>query len=153
MSEALVDLGTVNAPSGVLVLGIAGRIDQWRVAGDAALLEAWTGMDDEPHDGLTDVFSWGLYAVGRTHCLARPPPCAGLMVSVDKHTDLHRFRRAEWHHPLHVGAIDVGPCQVLGIEWDQGDHSMRHRGERAAGQVHPVIVHLNAPLTHCLCMS
>ncbi|WP_231978141.1 hypothetical protein [Streptomyces sp. TLI_053] len=62
----------------------------------------------------------------------------GLMVSVDKHTDHHRFRRAGWHHPLRAGAIEVGGCRVLGIGWDEGDHSMRHRGERAAGQVYPV---------------
>ncbi|MEV5971933.1 hypothetical protein [Streptomyces sp. NPDC051921] len=62
----------------------------------------------------------------------------GLVVSIDKHTDYHRFRRAGWHHPLRAGAIGVGGCQVLGIEWDQGDHSMRHRGERDAGQVYPV---------------
>ncbi|QMU74377.1 hypothetical protein GXP74_39695 [Streptacidiphilus sp. P02-A3a] len=62
----------------------------------------------------------------------------GLMVSIDKHTDYHRFRRAGWHHPLRAGAIDVSGCQVLGIEWDQGDHSIRHHGEREAGQVYPV---------------
>ncbi|MFC5148888.1 hypothetical protein [Streptomyces aureoversilis] len=27
---------------------------------------------------------------------------------------------------------------MLGIEWDQGDHSIRHHGERDAGQVYPV---------------
>jgi len=27
---------------------------------------------------------------------------------------------------------------VLGIEWDQGDHSIRHHGERDAGQVYPL---------------
>lgn len=25
-------------------------------------------------------------------------------------------------------------CKVLGIDWDRGDHSMRHRGEREPGQ-------------------
>lgn len=62
----------------------------------------------------------------------------GLMVSVDEHTDFYRFQRAGWHHPLQAGAIDVGGCRVLGIEWDHGDHSIRHRGERDAGQVYPV---------------
>ncbi|MER6441273.1 hypothetical protein ABT275_33550 [Streptomyces sp. NPDC001185] len=261
MSETSVDLGTVNAPSGVLVLGMAGGIDQWRelgqplserawtaaadggghlrewlceavavpaaayqplrvrastspspfdgeptiatleislgllwpettdrsvpvrlgdlpvdrcgmVVGDAAGLDAWTGMDDAPADGLADVFYWGLYAddahaqfggeriaqygVEGPHgwldlpvaeAAARAAELTawrdrlhgkGLMVSVDEHTDFHRFQRAGWHHPLHVGAIDVGGCQVLGIEWDQGDHSIRHRGERDAGQVYPV---------------
>lgn len=261
MSETFVDLGNVNAPSGVLVLGMAGWIDQWRelgrplserartaaaaggghlrewlceavavpaaddrpltvrastspspfdkeptiaileislglpwpetadrtapvrlgdlpvdrcgmVVGDAAGLDEWTGRDGDPADGLADVFYWGLYAddahaqfggeqiaqygVDGPHgwldlpvaeAAARAAELTawrdrlhgkGLMVSVDKHTDFHRFQRAGWHHPLHVGAIDVGGCQVLGIEWDQGDHSMRHRGERDAGQVHPV---------------
>jgi hypothetical protein len=27
---------------------------------------------------------------------------------------------------------------VLGIAWDEGDHSMRHPGERPGGQVYPV---------------
>lgn len=33
MSEIFVDLGEVDAPSGVLVLGMAGWIDQWRDLG------------------------------------------------------------------------------------------------------------------------
>ncbi|MEU9176208.1 hypothetical protein AB0C90_05005 [Streptomyces sp. NPDC048550] len=89
---------------------------------DATGLDAWTGRDDEPADGLADVSYWG----------------RGLMVSVDEHTDFHLFRQAGWHHPLRVGAVEVGGCHVLGIEWDQGDHSIRHRGERDAGQVYPV---------------
>ncbi|MFD0374611.1 hypothetical protein [Streptomyces sp. NPDC127112] len=261
MSEFFVDLGKVTAPSGALVLGMAGWIDHWRelgqplseraraaaakggghlreglceavavpaaadrvlmvrastspspfdrepaiatleiglglpwpetedrvvpvwlgdlpvdrcgmVVGDAVGLDVWRGWDDEPADGLADVFYWGLYAdnahaqfggerivqhgVDGPHgwldltvaeAVARAAELEawrdrlhgkGLMVSVDEHTDVHRFQRAGWHHPLHAGAIDVGGCQVLGIEWDQGDHSMRHRGERAAGQVYPV---------------
>lgn len=261
MSEIFVGLGNVDAPSGVLVLGMAGWIDQWRelgqplserartaaasggghlcrwlceavavpvaadrpltvrastsvspfdeeltiatleislglpwpgagdrlvpvrlgdlpvdrcgmVLGDAAALDAWTGMDGEPADGLADVSYWGRYKhdahvrfggeyIGRfgsdgprgwldlpvAEAAARAAELTawrdrlhgqGLVVSVDKHTDDHRFRRAGWQHALHVGAIEVSGCQVLGIEWDQGDHSMRHRGERAAGQVYPV---------------
>jgi hypothetical protein len=261
MPETFVDLGTVNVPSGVLVLGMAGWIDYWRelgqplserartaassggghlrewlceaaavpaaddrplrvrastslspfdeeptiatleislglpwpgaadqsvpvrlgdlpvdrcgmVIGDAAGLDTWTGTDSEPADGLADVFYWGRYADdahaefggGRiaqngvegpygwldlplaeaaTRAAELTAWCdrlhgKGLVVSIDKHTDYHRFRRAGWHHPLRAGAIGVGGCQVLGIEWDQGDHSMRHRGERAAGQVYPV---------------
>ncbi len=261
MPETFIDLGTVNAPSGVLVFGMAGWIDYWRelgrplserakaaaasggghlrewlceavavpasddrslrvrastspspfdeepaiatleislgrkwpeyvdrsvpiplgdlpvdrcgmVIGDAIGLDVWTGMNDEPADGLADVFYWGRYAddahaefggeriaqygVDGPHgwldlplaeAVARAAELTawcdrlhgkGLMVSIDKHTDYHRFRRAGWHHPLRVGAVEVGGCQVLGIEWDQGDHSMRHRGERDAGQVYPV---------------
>ncbi|MFV5998760.1 hypothetical protein ACNPQM_42140 [Streptomyces sp. NPDC056231] len=33
MPEIYVDLGSVNAPSGVLVLGMAGWIDYWRELG------------------------------------------------------------------------------------------------------------------------
>ncbi|MGW1531578.1 hypothetical protein [Streptomyces aureus] len=266
MSEIFVDLGTVDAPSGVLVLGMAGWIDEWRhlgrplserartaaatggghlhewlceavavpaaddrpltvrastspspfdgeptiatleiglglqwpvtvdpsaaerslpvrlgdlpvdrcgmVVGDAAVLDAWRGMADEASDGLADVFYWGRYADdaharfggeriaryegdGPRGWLDLPVAEAsiraaeltawrdglhgtGLMVSVDKHNDFHRVQRAGWHHPLHAGVIDVSGCRVLGIAWDQGDHSMRHRGERDAGQVYPV---------------
>ncbi|MFJ4473165.1 hypothetical protein ACIP2X_37525 [Streptomyces sp. NPDC089424] len=266
MPETFVDLGTVNAPSGVLVLGMAGWIDYWRelgqplserartaassggahlrewlceavavpaaadrslkvrastslspfdeeptiatleislglpwpgaadrsvpvrlgdlpvdrcgmVIGDAVGLDTWTGMDGDPADGLADVFYWGLYAddahaqfggerIARygadgpqgwldlplTEAAARAAELTawcdrlhgkGLMVSIDKHTDFHRFRRAGWHHPLRAGAIEVGGCRVLGIEWDQGDHSMRHRGQRDASQVYPVTLEAN----------
>ncbi|MFE1316683.1 hypothetical protein [Kitasatospora phosalacinea] len=262
MPENFIDLGTVDAPSGVLVLGMAGWVDHWRevgqplseragavaasggghfhegwlceavavpaaadrplevrattspspfdeepaiatleiglglpwpgaadrstpvrlgdlpvdrcgtVIGDATGLDAWTGMNGEPADGLADVFYWGRYAddahaefgggriaqygVDGPHgwldlplaeAAARAAELTawcdrlhgrGLVVSVDQHTDDHRFRRAGWHHPLRAGTIEVGGCRVLGVEWDQGDHSMRHRGERDAGQVYPV---------------
>ncbi|MFG3347782.1 hypothetical protein ACGF1Z_22265 [Streptomyces sp. NPDC048018] len=142
------------------------------VIGDAAGLDAWTGMNNEPADGLADVTYWGRYeddahaqfggeriaqhGVDGPHgwldlplaeAAARAAELTawrdrlhgkGLMVSIDQHTDFYRFRRAGWHHPLHIGAIEVGGCQMLGIEWDQGDHSMRHRGGRDAGQVYPV---------------
>ncbi|AOR29740.1 hypothetical protein BFF78_00310 [Streptomyces fodineus] len=62
----------------------------------------------------------------------------GVMVAVDEHTDFQRFNRASWTHPLQIGAIKVAGCPVLGINWDSGDHSMRHRGERRFGQVYPV---------------
>ncbi|WP_211244273.1 hypothetical protein [Actinospica robiniae] len=62
----------------------------------------------------------------------------GLMVACDEHIDFYRLQRAGWSHPLHVGAMDVAGCGILGIEWDQGDHSMRHRGERRFGQAYPV---------------
>ncbi|MFH8804552.1 hypothetical protein ACH4F6_34160 [Streptomyces sp. NPDC017936] len=65
----------------------------------------------------------------------------GVMVAVDEHTDFHRFNRASWTHPLHIGAIEVVGTPVLGIDWDSGDHAMRHRGERRFGQVCPVTPH------------
>jgi hypothetical protein len=64
-----------------------------------------------------------------------------VMVAVDGHTDFHRFNRASWTHPVRIGAIEVAGCPVLGINWDGGDHSMRHRGERRFGQVYPVTLH------------
>lgn len=33
---------------------------------------------------------------------------------------------------------EIAGCRVLGFQWDQGDHSIRHRGERRFGQVYPV---------------
>lgn len=260
MPEIFGDLGSVTAPSGVLVLGMAGWIDQWpalgqslseraretassggghlrewlceavavpaaddrsltvrastspspfdeeptvatleiglglpwpetadrsvpvrlgdlpvdrcgMVIGDAVGLDAWTGMEGESDDGLADVIYWGRHAddayarfggeritqhgadgphgwldLPLAEATARAAELTawrdrlygkGLMVSIDEHTDFYRCRRAGWHHPLRVGAVKVGGCRVLGIEWDQGDHSIRHRGERATGQVYP----------------
>ncbi|MGW1563388.1 hypothetical protein ACWCQ1_43930, partial [Streptomyces sp. NPDC002144] len=67
------------------------------------------------------------------------PPVVGPgpMVGVDAHSDFHRFDRAGWSHPLLAGTVDLDACQVLGLGWDPGDHSMRHRGERAYGHVYP----------------
>jgi hypothetical protein len=62
----------------------------------------------------------------------------GLMVSVDEHTDYARLDRAAWGRPLGAAVIDVAGCQVLGIRWDEGDHSILHNGERAHGRVYPV---------------
>ena len=60
------------------------------------------------------------------------------MVSVDEHTDYARLDRATWGRPLGAAVIGVAGCQVLGIRWDEGDHSILHRGERANGRVYPV---------------
>lgn len=62
----------------------------------------------------------------------------GLMVSVDEHTDYARLDRATWARPLGAAVIDVAGCQVLGIRWDEGDHSILHHGERTSGRVYPV---------------
>ena len=62
----------------------------------------------------------------------------GLMVSVDEHTDYARLDRATWGRPLGAAVFGVAGCQVLGIRWDQGDHSILHDGERAHGRVYPV---------------
>ncbi|MFE1961377.1 hypothetical protein [Streptomyces sp. NPDC059479] len=74
----------------------------------------------------------------------REGPGNGLMVAIDAHTDFHRFNRAGWNHPLLAGMIEVGGCSVLGLGWDPGDHSIRHRGERAYGQVYPATLEARA---------
>lgn len=61
----------------------------------------------------------------------------GLMIDVEEHTHISLLRRAGWNHPLMAGTIDLADARILGFEWDQGDHSMRHRGERQYGQVYP----------------
>jgi hypothetical protein len=68
----------------------------------------------------------------------------GLMVDIEEHTDYSRMCRAGWDHPLLVGLIEVEGCRVLGFQWHPGDHSMRHRGERAAGQVYAVTLEPDA---------
>lgn len=260
VSESFIELGTVTAPSGVLVLGMAGWIDYWpragrtlskraiaaaavggghlrdescdaeavavpaaadrplpvrassspspfdgeptiavlevelgvpwsrsggdsvllgdlpvdrcgMVLGDAKALDDFVGLDGGSTNGLADVAYWGRHAeavhaeFGGARLDSPGSPWGwldlpldeaeakaealsswaktrtekiGLMVACDEHTDYYRLQRAGWSHPLHVGAMDVAGCGVLGIEWDQGDHSMRHRGERRFGQVYPV---------------
>ncbi|GAA1403370.1 hypothetical protein GCM10009662_29610 [Catellatospora coxensis] len=64
----------------------------------------------------------------------------GVMVSLDIHTDHYLASRAGWEHPLRVGNVTVNGCGVLLLEWDPGDHSMRHRGERAYGHVYPATI-------------
>lgn len=275
MTETDVDLGTVNAPSGMLVLGMAGWIDYWpqvggplserartaivaggghlhgpedsepaawmceaiaveaaadrplrvrartstspfdgeptiavlevdlglpwpgrddggplqlgdlpvdrcgMVLGDALALDGFTGLDGQSTDGLADVTYWGKYkdtvhaqfggdripqhpsghgphgwldlplaeaeaVAERLRTWTREGPGNGLVVSVDAHTDFHRFNRAGWNHPLLAGTIDRDACQVLGLGWDPGDHSMRHHGERAYGQVYPATLEARA---------
>ncbi|MEV7264442.1 hypothetical protein AB0N38_12925 [Micromonospora aurantiaca] len=61
-------------------------------------------------------------------------------LSVPPHTDYDNFRRSAKNHPLRVGPVEVAGCSLLGIGWGEGDHSMRHRGERAAGHVYPVTI-------------
>lgn len=149
------------------------------VLGDARALESFVGLDGATTDGLADLFYWGgrsddVHGVFGGEATGRPGgsrgwldlPVAdarrraiainawaaertqarGVVVAVDEHNDYTRFTRAGWDHPLPCGAIDVAGCRVLGIKWDQGDHSMRHRGERQYGQVYAVTLH-RAPNT------
>ena len=67
MSETSVDLGVVTAPSGVLVLGMAGSIDQWPGMGDPLSVRALAaaglggGHFHEPADGPSE--EWWCEAV------------------------------------------------------------------------------------------
>lgn len=149
------------------------------VLGDAQALDDFTGLDGQSTDGLADVTYWGRYedtvhaqfggdripqhpsghgprgwldlplaeaeaVAERLRTWTREGPGNGLMVSVDAHTDFHRFNRAGWSHPLLAGVIDLGGCPVLGLGWDPGDHSIRHHGERAHGQVYPATLEARA---------
>ncbi|MFE7466795.1 hypothetical protein ACFU6R_22200 [Streptomyces sp. NPDC057499] len=267
MSEPFVDLGVVTTPSGVLVLGMAGSIDQWpehgdplsmrataaaeqggghlhepadgpsqewfceavavpaaadrplkvraetwdsydgpviavlevdlglpwpgapggepvllgdlpidrcgMVLGDARALDSFVGLSGESIDGLADVTYWGKYEDDAHACFGGDPmsqvdgrrgpygrldlplreaheladqlrdwlskgPRTGLMVSVDAHTHFHLLYRAGETHPLLAGRMELQGSRILSLGWDPGDHSMRHRGERAWGQVYAV---------------
>ncbi|MEV1049749.1 hypothetical protein [Streptomyces sp. NPDC049887] len=242
MTETAVDLGTVTAPSGMLVLGMAGWIDYWPHVGrplserarivvatggghlhgpedsepsawmceaiavaaaadrplqvraqtsaspfdgepTIAVLEVdlgrpWagsTGLDGQSTDGLADVTYWGKYeeavhaqfggdripqhpsghgprgwldlplveaeaVAEQLRTWTREGPGNGLMVSVDAHTDFHRFNRTSWSHPLLAGAIDLDGCPILGLGWDPGGplHTPpRRTGPRTGLPRHP----------------
>ena len=76
--------------------------------------------------------------------MARNGHAHGLMIDVEAHTHFSLLRRAGWGHPLMAGMIDLAGARILGFEWDQGDHSIRHRGERPYGQVYPVALERSA---------
>ncbi|MFF0445416.1 hypothetical protein ACFYT4_03165 [Streptomyces sp. NPDC004609] len=143
------------------------------VLGDASALDSFTGEHGESSDGLADVAYWGKHAeavyakfggdrvtghsgdathgwpdvpVAKAEALAETirawarhvTGADGLTVVVDLHTHAHRLHRAGRAHPLLAGVVEVAGCPVLGLGWDSGDHSMRHRGERRSGHVYPV---------------
>ncbi|MFF3315769.1 hypothetical protein ACFYV5_09660 [Streptomyces sp. NPDC003035] len=144
------------------------------VLGDARALDSFVGLAGESVDGLADLTYWGRYeeeahaafggerivntawGSGPYGWLDLPLPEAralaerlsawnrtgpgrgiGLVTDVAAHTDYHRLHRAAWTRPLLDGIVDIAGCPVLGLDWDQGDHSVRHHGERAWGQVYP----------------
>jgi hypothetical protein len=137
------------------------------VLGDARALDNFTGPDGEAADGLADVTYWGRHAgiaqaefggeplaggvrgwrdvpLAEAEAIAerlrgwlRYGPGKGLKIAVNKHTDLYRLNRAGANHTLLAGVVEIDGCQVLGIGWDAAEYSMRHRGERAHGQVYP----------------
>jgi hypothetical protein len=149
------------------------------VLGDVLALDGFTGLDGQATDGLADVAYGGKYegtihaqfggdripqhpsghgphgwldlpsaeaeaVAERLRTWTREDPDNGLVVSVAAHTDFHRCNRAGWNHPLLADTIDLDACQVLGLGWDSGDHSMRHHGERAYGQVYPATLEARA---------
>ncbi|MGW6420272.1 hypothetical protein [Streptomyces sp. NPDC055055] len=67
-------------------------------------------------------------------------PGKGLMVAVDRHSHYHLLHRAGGNRPLLAAVLDIDGCPVLGLGWDQGDHSVRHHGERPWGRVYPVVL-------------
>jgi hypothetical protein len=56
------------------------------------------------------------------------------MARAEPDTGHARFYRAAGDHPLHPAAINATDCQAPGIARDDGDHPMRHRGERPGPQ-------------------
>ncbi|MFZ3472463.1 DUF402 domain-containing protein [Streptomyces sp. 4.24] len=185
-------LGEVTAPSGVLVLGKAGWIDNRRdgdrpwsgqafaaaaaggghvhdgeaaapatwgheamavpAAADRPLpVRAWTApspFDGEPVISVLEValgLPWdhATHGPGPVPLGDLPVDRCGMVLGDARALDAFEGRGGEWRadradHPLRAGVVDVGGCRVLGLGWDGGDHSMRHRGERAYGQVYPV---------------
>jgi hypothetical protein len=70
---------------------------------------------------------------GRPH--QKPTNPAHPVVRFNQGHDSHtRFR----HRPLLAAVLDIAGCQVLGLDWDPGDHSIRHDGERPWNKVYPV---------------
>lgn len=141
------------------------------VLGDGQALDGFVGLGGASTDGLADLAYWGRHAeaaqvvfggerlgspggargwldlpVGEAETKARELEAwvqdhaqgKGLIVACDEHTDYYRLHRSGWTHPLNVGLGEIAGARVLGIEWDQGDHSIRHHGERRYGQVYPV---------------
>jgi hypothetical protein len=70
------------------------------------------------------------------------PGCV-VVCTVKPHTHYYLGERAGWEHPLRTGTVEVAGCPALFIAWDEGEHSMRHRGEPAYGQVYPATVEPN----------
>jgi hypothetical protein len=184
VGDDVVDLGAVTAPSGVLVLAMAGQLDYiWAAIGQRLSERAATAAAA----GGGHVREWLFEAVAVPAAADRPlsvrattqpspfdqqPTIAvlevdlgvavpaltkgpivlgdlpvdptgmvlGDAVALDSWVGLDGVPRAAWGRPLHVGTIQVAGCQVIGIGWDPGDHSMRHRGGRAYGMVYPVTV-------------
>ncbi|MEV6250212.1 hypothetical protein AB0M38_29010 [Streptomyces sp. NPDC051742] len=135
--------------------------------GDARALDGFVGLGGDSVDGLADVTYWGRYQddahaafggeptpfgsyghldlplaeaealAARLAAWVEQGPGKGLVMSLDPHSHYHLLHRAGWDRPLLDAVLDIDGCPVLSLDWDQGDHSVRHNGERAAGQVYP----------------
>ncbi|MFD3536727.1 hypothetical protein [Streptomyces sp. NPDC058664] len=138
------------------------------VLGDARALDGFVGLAGDSVDGLADVTYWGLYQdeahaefggepvahgayghldlplaeaealAARLSAWVEQGPGKGLMVSLDPHSHYHLLHRAGWDRPLLDSVLDIAGCPVLSLDWDPGDHSVRHDGERSWGKVYPV---------------
>ncbi|MFF8607215.1 hypothetical protein ACF06X_14865 [Streptomyces sp. NPDC015346] len=162
MAAAPVQLGDLPVDRCGMVLGDAQALDGSSTDGLAAGVTYWGEYADTVHAqfggdripqhpsghgprGWLDPPLVEAEAVAeRPQTWTREGPGSGLMVAVDAHTDFHRLNRAGWSHPLLAGAVEFEGCSVLGLSWDSRDHSMRHRGERAYGQVYPASLEARA---------
>ncbi|MFE4397246.1 MULTISPECIES: hypothetical protein [Streptomycetaceae] len=160
-AEGPVLLGDLPVDRSGMVVGDAVGLDAWTSLDDEpadglADLSYWGRYEQEAHerfggermrsyDGDGGPYGWLDLPVAEAVALEAEIstwrgglPGRGVATMVEKHVDYFTFRRAGLHHPLHVGAIEVGGCQVLGIDWCQGDHAVRHHGGRDWGQAFPV---------------
>ncbi|MER6363363.1 hypothetical protein [Kitasatospora sp. NPDC001527] len=161
--EAPVPLGDLPVDRGGMLLGDAVGLDSWigldgEPADGLADVTYWGRDEDEAHERFggeripqfegDERGSYGLLdlPLDRARALAAEIENhgAGVVSSVAPHTDFHRLECAGRTRPLTVGAIEVGGCPVLGFGWCQGDHAVRHHGERAWGRVYPVTLDRDA---------
>ncbi len=182
-----VDFSTVSPSGSVVRLGDLPIDRNGMVIGDAVALDSWVGISGGSTDGLADVRYWGRYAEAAQARFGGgriPGPAVrgvlgwsdlpledararkaalsgwvgdeqgrGVQVSLDEHTDFHRFRVGSWAHPYRVGPVQVNGCAVLGMRWEPLDHNMRHEGERSYGAVYPVTLEPSVSGSALLCWT
>ncbi|MFE7189872.1 hypothetical protein [Kitasatospora sp. NPDC057541] len=155
--EAPVPVGDLPVDRGGMMLGDAAGLDAWiglegEPADGLADVSYWGRDQEEAYQRFGGVripqyegdergpYGFLDLPVEKATALAAEISAYGVGVvsSVDPHTDFHRFECAGRTRPLTVGEIEVGGCPVLGFGWCQGDHAVRHHGERDWGRVYPV---------------
>ncbi|MFF7456748.1 hypothetical protein [Kitasatospora sp. NPDC008115] len=155
--EAPVLLGDLPVDRGGMALGDAVGLDAWiglegEPADGLADVSYWGRDMEEAHERFGGVripqyegdgqgpYGWLDLPVEAADALAVEVAAyrGGVVSSADPHTDFHLLHRAGRTRPLGVGEIEVGGCPVLGFSWCQGDHAVRHHGERDWGRVYPV---------------